>query len=111
MVTYTLRLANTGLLTDTAVVFSDTLPAQVIFGQWVEKPAAATLVNGNRLTWSGILTPGNVITVSWTALHIGDYGDTVVNTAAISGTTRMDMDTATFTVEGKKKVYLPLVLR
>ena len=97
-VTYTVLLANTGSLTDTAVVFSDTLPAQVIFGQWVEKPAAATLVNGNRLTWSGIITPGNVITVSWTALHIGNYGDTVVNTAAISGTTRMDIDTATFTV-------------
>ena len=110
-VTYTVRLANAGPLTDTAVVFSDTLPAQVIFGQWVEKPAAATLVNGNRLTWNGILTPGNVITVSWTALHIGDYGDIVVNTAAISGTTRTDMATATFMVEDKKKVYLPLVLR
>ena len=116
VVTYTILARNTGALTDTAVSVSDTLPAKVIFGQWVEKPSAATLVGGNRVSWSGVLTAGNVLTISWTALHIGDYGDIITNTAVISGTTRTDTEAATFAVivpEGglTDRAYLPMALR
>ena len=116
VVTYTVLARNTGALTDTAVSVSDTLPAKVIFGQWVEKPSGATLISGNRVSWSGVLTAGNVLTVSWTALHIGDYGDIITNTAVISGTTRKDTDSATFSVivleSGlTERAYLPMALR
>ena len=116
VVTYTVLARNTGAMTDTAVSVSDTLPAKVIFGQWVEKPSGATLVGGNRVSWSGVLTAGNVLTVSWTALHIGDYGDIITNTAVISGTTRKDTDSATFSVIVSEsglteRAYLPMALR
>ena len=68
------------------------------------------------MSWSGVLTAGNVLTVSWTALHIGDYGDIITNTAVISGTTRKDTDSATFSVivleSGlTERAYLPMALR
>jgi hypothetical protein len=52
------QITNTGPLTDTTVVFSDTLPAQVSFGQWLIQPAGAVR-NGSCLDWSGSLAPGH----------------------------------------------------
>ncbi|MGQ9718069.1 MAG: hypothetical protein ACUVR6_10355, partial [Anaerolineae bacterium] len=82
-VTYTVVLK--GRAVDDAVLFTDTLPAEVDFGGWIEQPEGATVSN-DKITWSGTLTAGTAITFAFTAQHVGNYGDVVTNTAEFSGT-------------------------
>jgi len=96
-VTYTVRLENIGGVNDT-VLFTDTLPAEVDFGEWIEQPEGATVV-GDVITWSGTVTAGEAITITFTAQHVGDYGDVVTNTAEFSGTYDAGTAQAVFTVE------------
>ncbi len=96
-VTYTVVLRNSRATND-AVLFTDTLPAEVDFGGWVEQPEGATVSN-DQITWSGTLTAGTAITFTFTAQHVGDYGDVVTNTAEFSGTQDAGTAQAVFTVE------------
>jgi uncharacterized repeat protein (TIGR01451 family) len=96
-VTYTVVLENSGSLSDTNVLFTDTLPISTTFGAWVEQPAGAA-VNSNEITWSGTVTNGESITFTFTADQTADYGETITNTAAFSGTTTGTAQ-AGFTVE------------
>jgi len=96
-VTYTIRLGNIGGVSDT-VLFTDTLPAEVDFGKWIEQPEGATVV-GDVITWSGTVTAGTAITFAFTAQHVGNYGDVVTNTAEFSGTYDAGTAQAVFTVE------------
>ncbi len=96
-VTYTVLLRNIGGVDDT-VLFTDTLPAEVDFGEWVEQPEGATVSN-DEITWSGTLTAGTAITFTFTAVHIGNYGDVVTNTAQFQGTEDAGSAQAVFTVE------------
>src|SRR5512139_3398401 len=41
VVTYTVSLSNSGPVSDTAVFFTDTLPAAVDFGWWIDNPGAS----------------------------------------------------------------------
>jgi uncharacterized repeat protein (TIGR01451 family) len=95
-VTYTLELSNAGLLGDT-VLLTDTLPPGVTFGGWVSR-LTGTLRSGDAITWTGILTGGARVTAIFTATHTGDYGDTVTNTAHLSGTAQRISDDAVFSV-------------
>ncbi len=95
--TYTLILNNSGVLSDTAVFFTDTLPAAVDFGWWIDNPGAS--VNNDEITWNGALTDSSVLTFTFAVTHTGNYADIVVNTATFSGTTQAGQATATFTVE------------
>ncbi len=97
LVTYTVRLENIGGVDDT-VLFTDTLPAEVDFGAWIERPEGAT-VNTDVITWTGTITAGTAITFSFTAQHVGGYGDVVTNTAEFSGTYDAGTAQAVFTVE------------
>jgi len=96
-VTYTVTLENSMAVSDT-VLFTDTLPAEVDFGAWIEQPTGATVTN-DEITWSGTLTASTVLTFSFTAVHVGDYGDVVTNTAIFSGTAQTGSASAVFTVE------------
>jgi uncharacterized repeat protein (TIGR01451 family) len=96
-VTYTLVLSNTGLTDDPRVLLTDTLPSEVDFGAWIKQPSAAS-VNNDEIAWSGTLSTGVAITFTFTATHVGDYGETVTNTAQFSGTAQASDDTAAFTV-------------
>jgi uncharacterized repeat protein (TIGR01451 family) len=96
-VTYTVTLENSMAVSDT-VLFTDTLPAEVDFGAWIEQPTGATVTN-DEITWSGTLTASTVLTFSFTAVHVGDYGDVVTNTATFSGTAQTGSASAVFTVE------------
>ena len=40
-VTYTVTILNTGTEDDADIVFTDTLPAEVDFGGWIERPPSA----------------------------------------------------------------------
>jgi|GEM_PF-1736106 len=94
-VTYTLMLENSMTITDT-VLLTDTLPAEVTFGTWIETPPAGTDVTGDVITWNGALAASTTLTFTFTAIHVGDYGDVVTNTATFSGTTQSGTATATF---------------
>jgi len=95
-VAYTLVLSNTGAISDTAVILTDTLPAGVVFGEWLANPGA--LAAGNAITWTGALTAETALTFTFTALHTGDYEDVITNTASFSGTLQTGYATATFSV-------------
>ena len=97
VVTYTVALRNWGGISDT-LLFTDTLPAEVDFSAWIEQPAGAS-VTGDEITWSGTLTASTALTFSFTAVHVGDYGDVVTNTATFSGTAQSGSASAVFTVE------------
>jgi len=97
LVTYTIVLSNSRAVNDT-VLFTDTLPAEVDFGEWIEQPEGATVV-GDVITWSGTVTAGTAITFALTAQHVGNYGDVVTNTAEFSGTYDAGTAQAVFTVE------------
>ncbi|MCS7227244.1 MAG: hypothetical protein NZ821_09670, partial [Gloeomargarita sp. SKYB31] len=58
-VTYTIVLRNSRAVNDT-VLFTDTLPAEVDFGQWIERPEGAT-VDNDVITWSGTITAGTAV--------------------------------------------------
>ncbi len=81
--TYTIVLSNSGLLTGTATL-DDPLPAEVSY-----VAASAAVVGGGTLTdtagiaWSGSITPGGRITITYKVLVTGIRG-TITNTATIS---------------------------
>lgn len=111
-VTYTVMLDNSGPVSDTHALLTDTLPVEVDFARWVQQPAGAEVVAG-ELTWQGTITGGEAITFTFIVSHAGDYGDVVGNTARFSGTLQAGKDSATFTVTGQAThfVYLPLVIK
>ena len=96
-VTYTIVLSNSRAVSDT-VLFTDTLPPEMDFGTWIERPTGAT-VDNDVVTWAGTINAGTAITFSFTARHVGDYGDVVTNTAEFSGTHDAGAAQAVFTVE------------
>jgi hypothetical protein len=102
-------LDNRGSQDVGGAVFTDTLPAQVDFGRWIEKPGGANVSN-DQITWSGTVTAGQAITFTFTAHHVGQYGDVVTNTARYSHASGSGSDEATFSVETIRIVLLPLVL-
>lgn len=110
-VTYTVVLSNSGAGHATSVLLTDTLPSQVGFAGWVVQPANANETN-DQITWSGTVTAGTAITLTFVVTHTGDYGDVVTNTAEYSHTTSIGSDDATFTVEsGSHSIYLPILLK
>ncbi len=99
IVTYTLVLSNGGIADDLRVYLTDTLPVGVTFAEWVVSPTHTALV-GNELTWNGTLAAGTVLTWTFRAAHIGNYGDTITNTAVFSGAMQAGHATAMFNVIG-----------
>ena len=94
--TYTIVISNGTTISDTAALFTDTLPISMTFGSWLEQPGGAT-VNNDELTWSNTLTTGTAITFSFTAVHTGTYEDIITNTAEYSGSVVIS-DTASATI-------------
>jgi hypothetical protein len=96
VVTYTVILSNTGALSDTAAILTDTLPAGTDFGGWLENPGA--VVVNDVITWTGTLTNQTTLTFTFTAMHTGKHGDVITNTAYFSGTAQIDSKAAVFSV-------------
>jgi uncharacterized repeat protein (TIGR01451 family) len=102
-VTYTVVLSNSGVLSDTNVLFTDTLPISTTFGAWVISPTHTSL-DSDEITWTGTVTAGDTFTWTWIVTHTGDYGDVVTNTAEFSGTLQAGEDDAVFTVVGPPEI-------
>jgi len=112
-VTYTLVLYNGGVLGAQNISLADTLPPEVDFGGWAPggQPAGASVVD-DQLTWTGNLWISKTVTFTFTAQHVGGYGDVVVNTAGYDHDSGSGSDEATFHVEPEAfYVFLPLVVR
>jgi len=97
LVTYTLSLHNTGADADPNVRLTDTLPVEVDFAGWIVSPMNTTL-SDDEIRWQGALDAGQILTWSFQARHIGDYGDYVVNTATSLGDTNWDSRDVAFDV-------------
>ena len=97
-VTYTLILSNSSVVSGYPLLLTDTLPISTTFAAWVVS-LPGTLRTGNALTWTGTLTAGHTLTWTFTATHIGNYGESVRNTAYVSSTVQRGEAHATFTVE------------
>ena len=98
VITYTIVLSNTGEASDPAVTLTDTLPAGVAFAGWVISPTN-TLRDGAVITWTGALSAGTGITLTFTATHTGSYEQVVTNTVWMSGTQDLVFAQAAFAVE------------
>ncbi len=84
VVTYTILVDGPLTQTEPLLVFTDTLPVEVDFVQWIEQPAGATVVD-DVIHWSGPLAAQDVLTFTFQAQHVGGMGDVVINTAEWSG--------------------------
>jgi len=95
-VTYTLVLANIGAVSAPAASLTDTLPAQLDFGSWLENHGAT--VAGDAISWSDSLAAGERMTFTFTAAQTGDYGEIVPNTVYVGDGSQVFSDTAEFRV-------------
>ncbi len=94
-VTYTVTLANQGTLTD-VVLLTDTLPAEVEFASWIQQSGA--IRSGNAITWTGALTAGHTISLTFTATNTTAITGPVTNTVYFSGTQATGSAEAVFEV-------------
>ncbi len=99
VVTYTITLANVGILTETNVLVTDTLPTQVAFAGWANTPPANTLQAGQNITWTGDILAGQTLTWTWTVTHTGQRGELVDNTAYVQNAAQAGQASAAFSVE------------
>ncbi len=82
-VTYILVLTSSGASSNALI--TDSLPVDTAFSSWVTQPAGATN-SGNLVTWGGMVSRTQSITLVFTAQNLATSG-TVANTAEYSGTT------------------------
>ncbi|MBU0512643.1 MAG: hypothetical protein KJ638_13220 [Chloroflexi bacterium] len=111
VVTYTVRMVNSGWLNATAS-FTDTLPATLLLqGSPIASSGNAPDVDGQTITWSGTVTNSTVVTITYSTLltSTDTITPTVVNAAQIDDGTG-NVYTRRASVNGYE-VFLPLVLR
>jgi len=107
-VTYTVVVANTGLLDARDVHVSDPLPLATTFARWVEQPVGATITPGTpqTLNWTGVVSGMSEVRFSFVVTHTGDYLDVVANTATYTTALVSGSATVTFTVGGAPGIAL-----
>jgi uncharacterized repeat protein (TIGR01451 family) len=117
VVTYTVTIANDGEVDAECVMMTDTLPAEVEFGGWVDKGSASLKFPpaGGPIVWGPwSVGSGDDYTFAFTATVTTDttyYGAEVVNPVEFtSDNAGIGSAEATFTIEGTK-IFLPLVAR
>jgi uncharacterized repeat protein (TIGR01451 family) len=116
-ITYTITLANQGVLAASNVTLANPIPAQIINTAWQSTPGTATLQSGTRYTWqitnlpvgaaytftvSGqydpAITPGMPLTLTATASTSSPEANPINNTAILR-------------LGNWKLIYLPLIRR
>ena len=96
-VTYTVVLNNSGSVNATGARLTDTLPVEVNFARWVDRPSGANQA-ADEITWTGAVDVGQPVTFTFVATHIGAYDDVVTNTASFEALNGSGSADATFTV-------------
>src|SRR5690606_12746278 len=64
------------------VLLTDTLPADVAFGGWVQNDGAGE--SDGVLTWAGAVAADESLTLVYTATHTGGYGENFSNDVAFT---------------------------
>ncbi len=98
VVTYTIVISNASAVNAPNVILTDPMPADVAFGQWLQKPGGALVQNSNAFTWTGNLTAGTALAFEFTATHIGGSLKVITNTASFSSTRQTGSDGAACSV-------------
>jgi uncharacterized repeat protein (TIGR01451 family) len=113
VVTYTIELSNSGKSMAIGVVITDELPADVVFGGWLERAGAQSAPPGDTITWYGAVPPKEQ--------HIIRFAANIANPRAIAGQTISNRvwfnstnagagwDETGFSVAHAFDVYLPVV--
>lgn len=110
-VTYTITLSNTGDGLATGIVLTDALPEEVSFGGWIVQGDATE--SDGTIRWTGDLEAGASVTIAFTATVGTDpalSGATVTNSASFtSANAGSGTAGAAFQLQGKVKIFLPLI--
>ena len=110
-VTYTITLSNTGDGLATGIVLTDALPEEVSFGGWIEQGDATE--SDGTIQWAGDLQADASVTIAFTATVGTDpalAGGTVTNSASFtSANAGSGASDAAFQLQGKVKIFLPLI--
>jgi uncharacterized repeat protein (TIGR01451 family) len=120
-VTYTVALHNSGPVTATGVVMTDTLGWEVGFADWVTRNGAYIGVQdgAETITWAGEVPPAATVSIAFTARVI-EQADTLqlLHEHAVSNTVRYTSQNAgagaleaAFMLRRYKALFLPLTLR
>ncbi|MCP4362012.1 MAG: hypothetical protein GY796_28715 [Chloroflexi bacterium] len=114
LVTYTINVTNESGLILSGLLLTDVLPSVVDFDNWLTHPGGAD-VQANVLTWQGRLTTAAKLSLMFTAVHTGAYGDIVSNQVNVQSGGNIFQDAAQFNVEtplitDSWKIYLPVTL-
>lgn len=120
-VTYTVALHNSGPVTATGVVMTDTLGWEVGFADWVTRNGAHVGVRdgAETITWTGEVPPATTVSIAFTARVI-EQADTLqlLHEHAVSNTVRYTSQNAgagaleaAFMLRRYKALFLPLTLR
>jgi uncharacterized repeat protein (TIGR01451 family) len=117
VLTYTIVLSTTDTNVMVGVVLTDTLPPLLRFGEWVEQPLGADVVNGNQITWSGSVM-GQVEFIFTALLPAAQdtlrlLPPSISNTAYVSypAGTVIIVASDTATTRFYRYIFLPLVMR
>ena len=111
-VNYTITLQNIGSQPANGVVLTDTLPAAVDFGGWIQQ-SGASVVNDD-ISWSGNLAAHSSVSLVFTANVKNDVaynGQTITNTSYYQYGAETGSAAASFTLHYDNYLYLPVVLR
>ena len=109
--TYTITLTNTNVVSPLATLLTDTLPLSLAF-----QPASLTASEGaithtaNVITWSGVITPSGVVTLSLGA-KVLQPSTTITNVAVFDAGDGPVASSEASTAIGQAQTYLPLVSR
>jgi uncharacterized repeat protein (TIGR01451 family) len=111
IVTYTITLSNDGPDEAMGIVLTDTLPAGVTFGGFVQDDGAVYEVG--VISWSGDLAISANLTIVFTAtVNMDDalYGQSITNTVEVStANAPPNSASASFTII--RRIYLPLIAK
>ena len=111
MLTYSITLTNTNVLSPLATLLTDTLPLSLAF-----QPASLTASEGaiahtaQVITWSGVITPSGVVTISLQA-QVLQPSTTITNVAVFNAGEGPVFSPVASTTVGPAHLYLPLVSR
>ncbi len=99
-VTYTIQLntnGNDGESDISGVTLTDTLPLSTTFSHWLTQPGGA-INAGNTITWTGTVSSGVMLTLSFVVTHTGNTGESITNTAYYNYSIGNGSNEANFTV-------------
>ena len=114
IVTFTIRLLNTGTPLTTTMVLSDAIPPELnyITGTLQASLGNASITNGNLISWSGISGAISVITIAYAAqLDVGSTTVRLTNTATLSNPTIGNFSLHSVIITNPYRGYLPLIIK